>query len=291
MNNKTRYHVKFSSIGSGFFKNHYSFYFQLPANAIAIVCQPQAEAWENNVVIQITLDSIDNFHSYRIGLTENDCKDFVCAEKKIYSGKKHNDTDISKENKMNYVKVETAISNKELQIEITTNKKTNSISSENEQQQSQTPSPPHQQPQQHDNQKKSKHNNKKTKQENKKARSYSESHCDAFDNHKNTQNHLDQAFSLKGSQSNPSKLRTQSESSNDDHHLDLFPLKSILKRHSSYDRTTSEHSLHEDVCSVSTDMGIGSFKSIPEEKDLSLSESVKKTVRFDKQLCRKLLFR
>ena len=87
------------------------------------------------------------------------------------------------------------------------------------------------------------------------------------------------------------KSRTHSESSNDEHHIESFPLKSILKRHSSYDRTTPECSLDDHGCIGSIDLGIGSFKSIPEEKDAEACESVKKTVRFDKQLCRKLLFK
>lgn len=263
------FRLKFTSIGCGYFKNYYAFYFSIPNGMARMKQTPRVEAWDNNVVIQIELNSIEQFHSYDIGMNEMDSKNFICPDMKSYAEKKPADVEAVKNQKLNYVEIETAMSNKELQIEIT-NKNFKSKPT------------PTDEPQERTKRKKSKTNNKK-------ARSLSESHCDDLKLKDNNQNTFVKPEETKQCCQLPFKARTQSESSNDEHQIELFPLKSILKRHSSYDRTTPECSLDEHGCSL--DLGIGSFKSIPEEKCSTLSESVKKTVRFDKQLCRKLLFR
>lgn len=266
------YRLKFSTIGSGYFNNYYAFYFAMPMGTATILESPRVETWDNNVVIQIELDSIDNFTAYDIGVSANDCKSFICNEKKSYNGnhkKVHED-------KMNYVEIGTSMSNEELQIEITNkNFQTKSTSEEIEATKTIV----------------QRSKSKKSKRE-KKARSFSESHADELKHNVDAKQENDvQVDDSKPCPQHSIKSRTQSESSNDEHHMELFPLKGILKRHSSYDRTTPECSLDEHGCSGSIDLGIGSFKSIPEEKDAETSESVKKTVRFDKQLCRKLLFK
>lgn len=283
IDNPNTYRLKFTSIGCGYFKNYYAFYFSIPNGMASMRPSPRVEAWDNNVVVQIELDSIEKFHAYAAGLSESDCKTFECMEMKTYTEKKSNDNNTAngtgtgtdavtvKNTKLNYVEIETAMSNKELQIEIT-NKNF---------QKPKTPATvePPQEPQ--------RTKRKKSKTTNKKARSLSESHCDdlkLIEEAPKTENETKNCCEMECN-----KPRTHSESSNDEHHMELYPLKGILKRHSSYDRTTPECSLDEHGCSV--DLGIGSFKSIPEEKGSTLSESVKKTVRFDKQLCRKLLFR
>lgn len=287
------YRLKFSTVGAGYFNNYYAFYFAMPMGTAIISESPRVETWDNNVVIQIELNSIDRFASYDVGLSANDCKHFVCNEKKSYN-------EISKkgtEDKTNYVEVGTAISKEELQIEIT-NKSFKAKSTttttptaaatattdDDEEDAIKAPAV------QRSKTKKSKRDNSK------KIRSFSESHCDELKHTdvptKVANGGANQANDIKSCPQHTIKSRTQSESSNDEHHMDLFPLKGILKRHSSYDRTTTpECSLDEHGCAGSIDLGIGSFKSIPEEKDTEHSESVKKTVRFDKQLCRKLLFK
>lgn len=271
------YRLKFTTVGSGYFNNYYAFYFGMPMGTATILESPRVETWDNNVVIQIELDSIDHFSTYDVGLSANDCKNFMCNEKKSYND--CNSKKIAVE-KLNYVEIGTAMSNEELQIEITNkNFKAKSTTDEDED----IIKAPVQRPK-----------TKKTKRDNsKKARSYSESHCDELKQTVEAKQKNDaQANDIKPCPQHSDKSRTQSESSNDEHHMDLFPLKGILKRHSSYDRnTTPECSLDEHGCAGSIDLGIGSFKSIPEEKDVEHSESVKKTVRFDKQLCRKLLFK
>lgn len=242
----------------------------MPTGTATISESPRVETWDNNVVIQIELDAIERFSSYEVGVSPYDCNHFTCNEKKAYSEKRF------VEEKTNYVEVGTSMSNEELQIEIT---------NKNFKAKSTTDDAPKASVQ--------RQKTKKSKRENKKARSYSESHCDELKESVGTkqENEIQGANDEKPCPQHSLKSRTQSESSNDEHHMDIFPLKSILKRHSSYDRTTPECSLDEHGCSSSIDLGIGSFKSIPEEKDAEVSESVKKTVRFDKQLCRKLLFK
>lgn len=268
------YKLKFTSIGSGYFPIHYAFYFAVTTKETSIMGDemPYWEHWDNNIIVHIRLDWIDKFHSYHAGISENDCKTYTCphsAEKKAYEYKQDDGIDCDKVPEASNVEVETAISSKELKIEI----KNKSFA----------------QNKQVENGNASKSNKSK---KSKKNRSLSESNCDDFKNdeddkqQRSSEVSIDSHICLK----NPPKSRTQSESSNDDHHMELFPLKSILKRNSSYDRQASE-STDDHGCVGSIDLGIGSFSSIPEEKGEQLSESVRKTVRFDKQLCRKLLFR
>lgn len=298
------YRLKFTTVGSGYFNSYYAFYFALPLGTATIAEQPRVETWDNNVVIQIELDSIDRFGPYDVGVSRKNCKTFACNEKKPYHERKSSVDEKSAKSK-NFVEVDTAMVNEELQIEIT-NKKFNAqstnddaaaaaaaaVSSSSETSSSTVPVPATKPAQ--------RSKAKKSKRDNKKARSFSESHCDDLkeNQHAKCESHsVDQPNDDQKHEclQQSLKMRTHSESSNDEHHMDLFPLKSILKRQSSYDRTTTpECSLdeHHNGCSGSIDLGIGSFKSIPEERnDADISESVKKTVRFDKQLCRKLLFR
>lgn len=296
-NTDTSYQCTFSTLGSGYVPAYYAFYFEIPADSQArIMYTPQTEAWENNVVVQLTLSAADTFRSYRCGRQSADCTDFVCGDKKLHGTRKAVEAESCASNQL---QIETAITKKELQIEIKNRHFVPEPLADNGE---------FQQQQHHEHQQRqaaaraAKASKKAKKAEKPKMRSYSESHCDVIadvlqaaaqplaiqraDNHSNST-----INSTKGAPITAVKHRTLSESSSDDHHTDSLPLKSILKHHSSYDRTASESSLADERYSVSTDLGIGSFKSIPEEKDLQLSDSVKKTVRFDKHLCRKFLFR
>lgn len=261
--------VKFTSIGSGYFPVNYAFYFDTDSAAIKAV--PRPEAWDNNFIIQIELDSIDEFNKYRAGLSENDCTEFTCPQTRDRKMSSRSDDDGVVIDATENIAIETVLTTEQVQIDIT-NKNIDFTSKK--------PSAPKQ---------------KKSKKANKKNRSFSESHCDdlkAEHDERQTCSNSTNANIICSQHSSVMKSRTQSESSNDDHHSELFPLKSILKRHSLYDRQPSECSTDEQHgLSCSVDLGIGSFTSIPEERDHELSESVRKTVRFDKQLCRKLLFK
>lgn len=264
--------VKFTSIGSGYFPVNYAFYFD--TDSAGIKAAPRPEAWDNNLIVQIELDSIAEFHTYRAGLSQHDCAEFTCPQTRERKMSSRSDDDGVVADSTENIAIETVRTAEKVQIEII-NKNFDSMSKKS--------IAPKQ---------------KKSKKASKKNRSFSESHCDDLKAERDEQQQQQSCSNSTNAnniclQHAPlTKSRTQSESSNDEHHSELFPLKSILKRHSSYDRQTSECSIDEQHgLSCSVDLGIGSFTSIPEERDHELSESVRKTVRFDKQLCRKLLFK
>lgn len=50
-------HVKFSSLGSGYFPIYYSFCVKFECNRAGLVREVTAEAWDNNVIFQFELNS------------------------------------------------------------------------------------------------------------------------------------------------------------------------------------------------------------------------------------------
>lgn len=219
------------------------------------------------MIIQAELDSEEDFQSYRAGVSPDDCKEYICSTSQTPELKLPQENE--REDVNDNISVEMSLEASEFQISI----KSHNLQAEGE-------DPIHA----------TKSKEPKVKKAKKKNRSYSESHCEEL---KAEQEELETALkqSTAAQPASSVKSRTISESSNDDHHTESFVLKSILKRHSSYDRQMSECSNEDCVHAGSVDLGIGSFTSIPEESDRELSESVRKTVRFDKHLCRKLLFR
>lgn len=283
-NDASTVHLKFSSIGSGYFSTYYAFYFATPPN-VGVIKNVNVESWDNNVIAQIEFDSLKSLKCYQAGLSKNDCKEFTCtldAEDSTESDQQTTEkpsTTVDEEEKDVEVEVE-AISSEELRIEIVNKCHAQNTTAELNRAKAKRP-----------------------RKGGKKNRSFSESHCDELKEiEHSTQNCLSKNTMENGlHQLNPcpvhSKPRTYSESSNDDlHHVgshEPFPLKSILKRRSSY-LSASDISGDEQAYSCSLDLGVGSFTSIPEERGSDgqqMSESVRKTVRFDKNLCRKLLFR
>lgn len=284
-NDASTVHLKFSSIGCGYFPTYYAFYFAATPDA-GVIKNVTVEAWDNNVIAQLEFDTLKQLKCYQAGLSKDDCKEFACMandglsnEPEQQPNEKRSAVDAEEEEKNVEVEVE-AISSEELRIEIV-----NKCHAQNNGEANGTKA-------------------KRSRKGCKKNRSFSESHCDELKAvEQNTPNEFSKSAAVNGNQLNPCpvhsvKSRTYSESSNDDsHHNEPFQLKSILKRRSSY-RSTSECSGDEQAYSCSVDLGVGSFTSIPEERGAiadddgqQMSESVRKTVRFDKQLCRKLLFR
>lgn len=269
---KSSVQLKFVSIGAGHFPISHAFYFGIASDS-GTIKDVRTEAWDNNVIIQLDFDTLKSFDSYQAGISKTNYKDYPCpfTEKQHNKSVKlveivHDDDD---------EKVEVAVestSPTEVQIEVIgkpmieplTN---NAIKS------------------------------KKQKKSNKKNRSYSESHCDELladieEEHKIKNKIPSVLHPNKTGNCNHQKSRTISESSNDEQHSCEPVLKGILKRRSSYNRSPSECSNDEHgKYSCSMDLGVGSFSSIPEERGAEMSESVRKTVTFDKNLCRKLLFK
>lgn len=252
--------LKFTSIGAGFFPLNYGFCVKFPPTCGSIV-DVQPDAWDNNLILQLEFEN-SNFDTYWTGLDVENMQENIL--KRDFS--KSAATERSKN--INDFEVDvTVVSEKEVKIEIT-----NGASVNGEKPQDSNAVDVH----------------KKNKRKKKKQRSLSESNCDdlqaAIDEQeigKTTTKSIDITKS-------PGKVRSISESSNDDQMMPkVREFKSILKRRSSYNRSISESSVDEHVYSCSIDIGVG---SIPEESGAELSESCKKTVRFDDNV-RKQLFR
>ncbi|CAD7014325.1 unnamed protein product [Ceratitis capitata] len=70
-------HLQFTSIGSGYYPTHYAFYLQLPQDCKAEIDTAEAEAWENNVVLNVNLaTSSENIQNYLVGIDASDLKEY-----------------------------------------------------------------------------------------------------------------------------------------------------------------------------------------------------------------------
>lgn len=252
--------LKFSSIGAGFYPINYGFCVKLP-EACGSIIDVQPDAWDNNIIIQLELENC-NFDAYWAGLNLNNMEEHSFER------------DVSKStvpetaDNVNDIEVDvTVVSEKEIKIEINKGAVNDEKSQDSNAVEGQ----------------------KKNKRKKKKQRSLSESNCDdlqaVIDEQETKVSSTTKSIDITKS---PGKIRSMSESSNDDQMIPkVREFKSILKRRSSYNRSISESSVDDHVYSCSMDIGVG---SIQEESGAELSESCKKTVRFDDNV-RKQLFR
>lgn len=168
-------HLKFISLGSGYYPTHYSFYIQLsPEDNEAKILDADAEAWENNVVLNLHLNTnVERLSSYLAGLDSDQLQEYVIHEKfkvahKSRQRQKEQSLDISIERSECEKTVEIEI--KSRTVEMST---CNANTTEDEEEcnvvgQGEASS----------NQQNQKKVNKKQKRKNKKRRSLSESACD-----------------------------------------------------------------------------------------------------------------
>lgn len=251
--------LKFSSIGAGFYPNNYGFCVKFP-EACGSIVDVQPDAWDNNLILQLEMESCD-FDAYWAGLNVNSLDEYT-FKRDISKSTVPEPTDNLDDFKVNV----TVVSEKEVKIEINND-------------------PLMDKPQDsHVND-----GQKKNKRKKKKQRSLSESNCDdlqaVIDEQETKVTSTTKSIDITKS---PGKMRSMSESSNDDQTIPkVREFKSILKRRSSYNRSISESSVDDHIYSCSMDIGVG---SIQEESGAELSESCKKTVRFDDNV-RKQLFR
>lgn len=256
-------HIKFTSIGVGFYPQHFAFCVRFPEECSRIV-EAQPDAWDNNVILQIELEN-GTYSYYETGLDLANLSMHQCESSVTCKPTKNAlaaELDAS-------IKVEVnSIDENEVNIEITSPKK--SCTAE-------------------DAKAKTKKKNK-----NKKHRSYSESHCEDLKAEYEAQtipedHQSDLKFTSKTNSidihKSPAKERSFSESSNDDQVVPTKGIKGILKRRSSFNRSISESSVDDHFYSCSIDLGVG---SIPEEDAEPMSESCKKTVRFDNNIRKQL---
>lgn len=250
--------LKFSSIGAGFYPINYGFRVKLP-EACGSIVDVQPDAWDNNLILQLELENF-NFDNYWAGLNVDSMEEHSFKRDVTKS------TVLAPTDNVNDFKVDvTVVSEKEIKIEIN-----NECSKDAKSQDAHASD-----------------GQKKNKRKKKKQRSLSESNCDDLQAVIDEQETKVTSKSIDINKS-PGKVRSISESSNDDQMMPkVREFKSILKRRSSYNRSISESSVDDHVYSCSMDIGVG---SIQEESGAELSESCKKTVRFDDNV-RKQLFR
>lgn len=275
-------HIKFSSIGAGFFPIHYSFCVKFPSQHVGVFREITAEAWDNNVIFQFELNNYD-FPSYEAGLTDKELLSYEIAERFIArhptsQGREIEDDSLSIEVRSN---AET-----ELTIQVARKDSENESRPRNETSNDEVSEDVFDESQAGDGVKRQ--TKKATKKRNKKMRSMSESYCDQL----KVINELDQ---LKLDEENEGKgrkkVRSMSESSDEHDGSGNAPVqnnhqyKSILKNRSSFseciESSVDEKPTNRGFYSMSADCGIC-------ESHDSLSESCKKTVRFSDTIKRQL---
>lgn len=260
-NNNKLVQIKFTTTGSGFFPTFYGFTIQLPDECKQIL-HADAEAWDNNVIFQIEIECTQ-ISTYLAGLDISDLNSFE------FSKVLENVIEIDEE-----VFVDKTIkeSNESMQTTPLTQSSDNVDPKSN------------------------KTNKKHSKKKNRKIRSFSESNCDDIQINPISNYQQPRKASIPepmiSSARMPTHLKTRSlsESSNDDSSMPkVREIKSILKRRSSYNRSISESSVDEHPNGLyhgSIDLSV--VGSIPEESNQEMSESVKKTVRFDNRIRKQL---
>lgn len=250
-------HLKFTSIGSGYYPTNYAFYFELEANSSNPEVQITAtnvEAWDNNVILNATLLNPKSFKGYFAGLDSHHTQFYNLLTK-------FDLPHASKSLEENLIEVSRSESDES--VEISVNTTVEEVQDQVESLEAAT-----------------KKESKKQKKKNKKRRSLSESNSDDL-------KAILEEVPMEIPQIQiaiPRKQRSFSECRDDG---SVLSYKSILKPRSSYDRSYSTSS------SVSDDgQNYSSSVDVFQEHDHheGLSESCKKTVRFN-DVIQKQLFR
>ncbi|KAH8372952.1 hypothetical protein KR009_008782 [Drosophila setifemur] len=280
-------HLQFATIGSGYYPTHYAFYVELPADEEggSAIESVEAEAWDNNVVLKLSLSSQKKTpRSYLAGLNATDLEEYTVHGEYNLKIKPGDGEEIAPLD----VKFE---HNKEA-LEVTIRRATTGDTKEEEQHE--------QEHEDHDNQQaQNKKPGKKQRKKNKKERSFSESACEdilVHDSHPASPDPPATNF-LKPAQRKQrsySECNESSLGSNGSH-------RGILKRFSRYGQRPlmSDSCSSIDDCSSSyscsvdasgTSLFSQSFGGIPEEDraDAGLSESCKKTVRFNDHIMKQV---
>ncbi|CAD7077051.1 unnamed protein product [Hermetia illucens] len=273
-------HVKFSTVGAGFYPVFYAFYVQFPSNSKATIREVDIEPWDNNVIVNLALADYEGLQSYQAGPNTASLKDHPITEDFVVNPNKFN---LLQEKDELEVSVKPLPDTNHIEIEIKSSQDSLNQPSPTESSGSKQTHPSGAA--------------KKHKKKNKKRRSLSESACDEFKSIEIVSEGdtiADIPADNGDSSTERRKLRSLSESRGNDSTISPCH-KGILKYRSRYERSMSESCSSFDEhssfsCSVEFG-GIGSFDDIPEEgRDdcAGLSESCKKTVRFSDVIKRQL---
>ncbi|XP_001360324.3 protein kintoun isoform X1 [Drosophila pseudoobscura] len=275
--------VKFATIGSGYYPTHYAFYMELPSVDMEeyhkdhCIESIEAEAWDNNVIMKLFLGAESKAPtSYLAGLHANGLKEYQVYGHYKAKTDKNNECEPNPPRDVQIMRTDDA-------VVITVRPPHTSITTEEDEEQQQQL---HKKP------------SKKQRKRNKKQRSYSESACEEM---------LDQQDGPLGRKKDATtpmvpqrKQRSYSEC-NDSTIGSENVNRGILKRFSRYGPRPSM----SDSCSSIDDCGFSShscsvdassslfsqsFNGIPEEDrtEEGLSESCKKTVRFNDQIMKQV---
>nr|B4KSY3.1 RecName: Full=Protein kintoun; AltName: Full=Dynein assembly factor 2, axonemal homolog; AltName: Full=PP1-interacting protein 20 [Drosophila mojavensis] len=289
-------HLQFASMGTGYYPTHYAFLMQLPdgVQPELRIDQVEVDTGDENVVLRLTM----NEHcmllpSYLAGTDSNDLKEYPVFGHQNNNNEKETEVEVAEMEKCDLV------SEKSLQINMDHNDVEHALEVTIEPQENEAPLDSlellheHQQElQQLHHQKKL---NKKQRKRNKKQRSLSESACEDL---KLAQEHHEQPMdTLKL----PHRKQRSYSECNESSLGSSCVQRGILKRFSRY----GPHPSISDSCSSIDDCsstyscsvdaaGTGfsqSFGSIPEERggdEAGLSESCKKTVRFNDHIMKQV---
>uniref|UniRef100_A0A1A9WBB2 Protein kintoun n=1 Tax=Glossina brevipalpis TaxID=37001 RepID=A0A1A9WBB2_9MUSC len=165
-------HLQFASIGSGYYPSYYAFYIQLPDEYTeAQILKADAEAWENNVVLNVHLNiSSEDIPFYLAGLEGDSLKEYTVQEKLQVAHKSRQRTKSMCSPPLD-VSIERSDCGEKLEIEI---KASNLLTTEEEEDLTNV----NDNDEEDDAGNHQKKINKKQKRKNKKRRSLSESVCD-----------------------------------------------------------------------------------------------------------------
>jgi dynein assembly factor 2, axonemal len=262
-------YIRFSSISSGYYPQHYSFCVKFPKTDSCIFKEITAEAWDNNVIFQFELNDF-NFDVYETGIDENSLTIYSIAHlsstKSLINNHCQKIEDDSLSIEIHHEKVS------ELVIEVNRKDSRSEISDVSEDVFDDKP-------------KECLKRQTKRKRGGKKIRSLSESYCDEL----KVINEMD-SLKLDDNEKKIKQLKQRSISESSDEHqiVNQIPIqnkyKSILKNRSSFsechESSIEDHS-NKNFYSVSGEFGFC-------QSHESLSESCKKTVRFSDMVKRQL---
>jgi len=166
-------HLQFATIGSGYYPTHYAFYVELPAeNEASAIESVEAEAWDNNVVLKLSLSSqSETPDSYLAGLDATDLMEYPVHGQ--YNVKDKGGVNTKKEIAPLDVKFERSQEGQALKVTIRPGAKEEEQEEDDEHQDHDQENE-----QQHQQQGQNKKPGKKQRKRNKKERSFSESACD-----------------------------------------------------------------------------------------------------------------
>lgn len=263
-------YIRFSSIGSGYFPQHYSFCVKFPKTSSCIFKEITAEAWDNNVIFQFDMNNFD-FNYYETGLDDNSLTIHNIAH---LSSTRTPITTQGQEIEDDSLSIEIhGEKPSELVIEVNRKNSQSEISNDDVSEDVFDDKP-----------KESQKRQTKRKRGGKKIRSLSESYCDEL----KVINEMDSLKLDDNEKKIKHKQRSISESSDEHQIVNQIPIqikyKSILKNRSSFSEC-NESSIDDqngkNFYSVSAELGICQSHD-------SLSESCKKTVRFSDMVKRQL---